>query len=890
MDTTRPNVAILRMIVALCVIALIFVGAATATTVEAEATTSTVAGTSSPGSPGGFRDVPEGSVHADAIRALSLAGITSGCSLDRFCPSVAVTREQVASLMVRAFGLPATAKNHFRDVDVRSTHGANVNALVEAGYARGCSADRYCPSGALSREQAATILANALDLQPTGATSFGDLTGGVHDRAILALADAGLVRGCTPDRYCGTESLTRAQFASLLYRSNVHAMGGAGELVRTAIGSPRPVGSLSVAGDRYVLAGGGRDIWDASDSFEFASRSVNGDLSLRVRVVSQAATHPWAKAGLMIRADDSPGAVNVALLQSGANGVTLQSRSTAGAATVHQQGPPTTPPTWLRLDRSGDEFSAYVSDDGMNWRLIGVVTVGLAAGAIAGLAVTSHSDGILSQSEFSDFRIDGSAAAPPPPGERPPSGDESVDAVTDGATRLLYSQSDIQRYASVMSGSGPYFARGDAGHGGVYSPDDGLRSLQLANAFLADPRASYWIQPNLPLSNEDPFPNGMTYARPMHAAWVFMTYPNHPQREALGREVRALLLHHATHPSHDYSNATNYPLNFPGYGASPIFHHAHWMTRLIKARDMLGRESFTASENATLDRWFYDYANWTANWIHKESAGKWLPGRLNRDYSRVGFARDASRRSYDGGPLIGSGGMAYNNRNAAVASTMSLAANYLAFNGYVAPTAGGPPYGRYTVDQLLDHSRLFVEETLRFSVWPQGFQGDFERGDRRYHSSATPQLGWLYSSNVLANLLEIAEYHAKRGDMSVWNYGTTEGYDGSAGVPVAGGFSQKNLHFFAWSMARYMNNGWQRTNDGAALTQPHFFHDVIPLATAHRFAPQDDLLRAAWQRQGQGFPAYPQSPQSQGPWPAFAGEGAKSIGLIEQGGASVLSR
>jgi hypothetical protein len=53
---------------------------------------------------------------------------------------------------------------------------------------------------------------------------------------------------------------------------------------------------------------------------------------------------------------------------------------------------------------------------------------------------------------------------------------------------------------------------------------------------------------------------------------------------------------------------------------------------------------------------------------------------------------------------------------------------------------------------------------------------------------------------------------------------------------------------------------------------------------AHRFAPQDALLEAAWKRQGRNFPAYPQRPQSQGPWNALFGQGGKYIGLIENAG------
>jgi hypothetical protein len=454
--------------------------------------------------------------------------------------------------------------------------------------------------------------------------------------------------------------------------------------------------------------------------------------------------------------------------------------------------------------------------------------------------------------------------------------------------RFLYSEQDTLGFRASMTGAGPYFALGDAGHGGGFSPGDGQRSLDLSRKFLREPGASYWEQPDLPLSSGDPWPEGMEHARPMHAAWVFMTQPENEDRENLRSEVKKILLHHAQHDSHDFSDPSKYPIDYPGYAPSPIFATAYWVSRHIRMRDMLGRDTFTDSENAVLDRWFYDYANWSANWIQTQGVGRWLPGRLDRDYTEIEFQEDAYRSSYDGGPLIGSAGMAYHNRNAAVVATMSLAANYLYYFGYSTPTSGGPEYGIYSITDLLEHSRLFVEEALRFSVWPQGVQGDFERGDDSVHSDASPQTGWLYSTNMLSNLLSIAQYHASNNDMSVWDYGTVEGYDGSAGSPGIGGFDQKNLHFLAWAMVRYVNDDWQRTNDGERLALDHFYHDVIPAALAHRFAPDDSLLEAAWKRTGSGFPEYASSPMPQGTWPAYHGEGAKGVGLIEQAVASPL--
>jgi hypothetical protein len=449
--------------------------------------------------------------------------------------------------------------------------------------------------------------------------------------------------------------------------------------------------------------------------------------------------------------------------------------------------------------------------------------------------------------------------------------------------RFLFEDADIARWRTTMQGAGPFYSDGDADHGGGRSPGDGVRAEQLTQEFLDDPEASHRQPPDLPLEAGSDWSNDLRYTRPMHAAWVLLTQPDRRDSGRLEEELTGLLLDHARDPGWDFADERSYPVDFPGSAQNPIFELAQWFSQQIKTRDLLGRGAFSSAENATFDRWLYGYANWTAHWLHLEVYGRHLPGRLDRDYTEVADDWDelGDSQAYDDSPPISRAARAYTNRHAAVASAMSLAANYLAHYDYEEELESPPAYGVYTITELLEHSRLFVEETLRFSVYPEGFQGDFGRSEGRSTST-----GWLYSANVLANLLEIATYHAHRGDMSVWGYATVEGFSGSAGVPQAGDFPAKNLHFFTWAMVRYVNDGWERRLEGEPLVTEEVFHDVIPAAVAARFAPDDATLDAAWRREGLGFTAYPEDPPSQGPFPPYLGEGAKSIGLIEHGGAT----
>jgi hypothetical protein len=52
-----------------------------------------------------FTDVPVGSASFQAVEALRASGITLGCTATEFCPTQAVTRQQMAMFLARALGL-----------------------------------------------------------------------------------------------------------------------------------------------------------------------------------------------------------------------------------------------------------------------------------------------------------------------------------------------------------------------------------------------------------------------------------------------------------------------------------------------------------------------------------------------------------------------------------------------------------------------------------------------------------------------------------------------------------------------------------------------------------------------------------------------------------------
>ena len=145
------------------------------------------------------------------------AGITVGCSVERYCPDTAVTREQLASFLVRALGLTGTPPDAFTDDDT-SIHENNINLLAAAGVTTGCGPGLFCPKQVVKRDQVASFLARALDLPATGTDYFTDDESNTHEVDINRLRSAGITSGCTATTYCPAGVVTRGQMAAFLHR------------------------------------------------------------------------------------------------------------------------------------------------------------------------------------------------------------------------------------------------------------------------------------------------------------------------------------------------------------------------------------------------------------------------------------------------------------------------------------------------------------------------------------------------------------------------------------------------------------------------------------------------------------------------------------------------
>ena len=190
----------------------------------------------------------------------------------------------------------------------------------------------------------------------------------------------------------------------------------------TDIGWVLAGGSTSTADGIYTVSASGTDIWGVWDEFRFVYASLSGDGEITARVDSVSPTHSWTKAGVMIRETLSSGSPFAYTLITSGNGVDFEYRAAAGA-TARRSGlydQVSRAPYWVRLQRIGNVFAAYVSADGHSWRQHGGnVTISMAENVYVGLAVTSHLDGTLATAVFSNVTYGPVGTTMPPTNSAP---------------------------------------------------------------------------------------------------------------------------------------------------------------------------------------------------------------------------------------------------------------------------------------------------------------------------------------------------------------------------------------------------------------------------------------------------------------------------------------
>lgn len=158
-----------------------------------------------------------------------------------------LTRAQMAALMNRVLGAKETGDiSKFTDVPKTAWYAEDMAKAVKLGILTGRSETKMAPEAQITREEAFTVLFRTLTLekgQEKTLKSFAD-EGNIAPWAkapIAALVEKGIVEGANGKLH-PKESITRGEFAALIYRAFPH------------FGGPEKAGTEGVKGEK-VLTG-----------------------------------------------------------------------------------------------------------------------------------------------------------------------------------------------------------------------------------------------------------------------------------------------------------------------------------------------------------------------------------------------------------------------------------------------------------------------------------------------------------------------------------------------------------------------------------------------------------------------------------------------------------
>ncbi|GGB10035.1 discoidin domain-containing protein [Puia dinghuensis] len=216
---------------------------------------------------------------------------------------------------------------------------------------------------------------------------------------------------------------------------------------QTDVGSVGVAGQACYDGASFTLQGSGADIGGTADAFRFAYVSLTGNDYFIARVVTQDATDANNKAGIMVRSTLNANSPNAFVGITSSSGAFFQTRSTFGGNTTStaSSGAPAAP-YWVKLVKSGTNYSGFISPDGLTWTQVGATAdLGFGAGTsnvYAGLAITSHDNSVLSTATMDNY----SQVDPPLP----------VQLVS--FTGQLSGQSVLLRWTTAQEQGSDYFA------------------------------------------------------------------------------------------------------------------------------------------------------------------------------------------------------------------------------------------------------------------------------------------------------------------------------------------------------------------------------------------------------------------------------------------------
>ena len=171
-----------------------------------------------------FIDVAPNAWYKDAVQYAYDNGLMTGTSANEFAPEATTTRAMIVSILARLENVTSAEDAGFADVSAGDWYATAVNWAASAGVVSGTGDGNFSPNAAITREQLAAMLMNYSALKGEDVSARADLSA-YSDQPSTWAAETmqwavaeGLISGVTADQLQPQGNATRAQVAAILQR------------------------------------------------------------------------------------------------------------------------------------------------------------------------------------------------------------------------------------------------------------------------------------------------------------------------------------------------------------------------------------------------------------------------------------------------------------------------------------------------------------------------------------------------------------------------------------------------------------------------------------------------------------------------------------------------
>ena len=171
-----------------------------------------------------FLDVAPNAWYKDAVQYAYDNGLMTGVSANEFAPEATTTRAMIVSMLARLEGVESAESAGFADVAANDWYATAVNWAANVGVVNGYEDNTFRPNTAITREQLAAILMNYAAYKGEDVSARADLNSYTDQPSTWAketmqwAVAEGLISGVTADTLQPQGAATRAQVAAILQR------------------------------------------------------------------------------------------------------------------------------------------------------------------------------------------------------------------------------------------------------------------------------------------------------------------------------------------------------------------------------------------------------------------------------------------------------------------------------------------------------------------------------------------------------------------------------------------------------------------------------------------------------------------------------------------------